>query len=152
MPSEMYTTQIRFSKRRSLSLNYSKQLDAVPIPPTLVNSPHLSSPNSIFCRKSSVPKCSSRLDDEWLGDMVPIDRSPVPEFDTRSEGSNEMEPSPTSSSDSWDSDSTHSTPILRCRSPPLDISVTARHVPMQWCTPQPNPVPLVMLFHNLALP
>ncbi|KIK79392.1 hypothetical protein PAXRUDRAFT_281613 [Paxillus rubicundulus Ve08.2h10] len=144
----MYTTQIRFSKRRSLSLHYSRNLNAVPIPPTLANSPHLSSPNSIFWQKSSAPKCPSQLDDEWLGDMVPLDRSPVPEVDTKSEASNEMEPSPTSSSDSWDSDLS----ILPCRSSPHDIFMTARRVPMQWYTPQPNldHVPLIMLFHNHA--
>ncbi|KAF9228005.1 hypothetical protein BS17DRAFT_813867 [Gyrodon lividus] len=130
MPFEMYTAQIRWSKRRSLSLNYSRHLDAVPIPPTLVNSPHLSSPNSILWRKSSVVKCPSRLDDEWLGDMVPIDRSSVPEVDTQSESTDEMDHSPTSSTDSWHSDLlSPASPILRCRSSPPDISVTARHAP-----------------------
>ncbi|KAF8841190.1 hypothetical protein BDN67DRAFT_967533 [Paxillus ammoniavirescens] len=138
MLSEMYTPQIRFSKRRSLSLNYSRHPDAVPMPPTLANSPHLS-PNSIFWRKSSVPQYPSRLDDEWLRDMVPLDRPPVPEVDSKSEGTNEMEPSPTSSSDSWGSYLCPPSPILRCRSSPPDISVTVRHVPCSGACPSQSP-------------
>ncbi|EJD06008.1 uncharacterized protein FOMMEDRAFT_18222 [Fomitiporia mediterranea MF3/22] len=45
----------------------------IPVPPTLVNSPHLQSPNSIFRRPHSGPRASPGIEEErWLRDTVPL--------------------------------------------------------------------------------
>ncbi|KAG2077805.1 hypothetical protein BDR04DRAFT_1087387 [Suillus decipiens] len=59
-------------KGRSLSLHLPKRSDPTPVPPSLTNSPHLSSPHSIFRQKLAMPKTPSQEDDEWLRDMVPM--------------------------------------------------------------------------------
>ncbi|KAG0705177.1 hypothetical protein DFH29DRAFT_303458 [Suillus ampliporus] len=59
-------------KGRSLSLHLPKRCDPTPVPPSLANSPHLSSPHSVFRRKSILLKTPSQEDDEWLRDMVPM--------------------------------------------------------------------------------
>ncbi|EGN96001.1 hypothetical protein SERLA73DRAFT_141105 [Serpula lacrymans var. lacrymans S7.3] len=41
------------------------------IPPSLIQSPHLLSPQSIF-QKKTVPQTPSREDEEWLRDTVPL--------------------------------------------------------------------------------
>jgi hypothetical protein len=60
-------------KGRSASLHLPKRCDPTPVPPSLTNSPHLSSPYSMFRRKPAMLKTPSQEDDEWLRDMVPID-------------------------------------------------------------------------------
>jgi hypothetical protein len=45
---------------------------AIPIPPSLIQSPYLNSPQSIFRRSSSAPRLPSEEDDEWLRDTVPL--------------------------------------------------------------------------------
>jgi hypothetical protein len=44
----------------------------VPIPPSLIQSPHLNSPQSIFRRASSTPCPPSQEDEDWLRDTVPL--------------------------------------------------------------------------------
>lgn len=61
-------------KGRSVSLHLPKRCDHTPVPPSLTNSPHLSSPYSVFRRKPAIPKTPSQEDDEWLRDMVPMNR------------------------------------------------------------------------------
>ena len=85
------------TKKRSSVLTCAGRLDATPIPPTLINSPYLSSLNSVFRRKIPIPKWPSQEDDQWLRDMVPVDRSPSSDIDSKSEGSHDLTPSPTSS-------------------------------------------------------
>ncbi|KAG9318412.1 hypothetical protein JVU11DRAFT_503 [Chiua virens] len=89
------------TKKRVSFLTCPKGSDAVPIPPSLVNSPYLSSPHSVFRRKPPMLRWPSQEDDEWLRDMVPINRPMASDADTRSEGSsNDTSPSPTSSDSS----------------------------------------------------
>ncbi|KAI6028331.1 hypothetical protein F5J12DRAFT_374184 [Pisolithus orientalis] len=122
-------SHVRVRSRRSLSYSLGcarKLVDAAPTPPSLVNSHYLSSPNSIFCRKSSVRRWPSRQDDEWLRDMVPVDRDSI----IGSEESDSSMPS------SCTSDSSHGhfllpppSPILRPRSsPPHDVYMTSTHI------------------------
>lgn len=59
-------------KGRSVSLHLPKRCDPTPVPPSLTNSPHLSSPRSVFRQKPAMPKTPSQEDDEWLRDMVPM--------------------------------------------------------------------------------
>ncbi|KAG1800830.1 uncharacterized protein HD556DRAFT_1200781, partial [Suillus plorans] len=59
-------------KGRSVSLHLPKQCDPTPVPPSLTNSPHLSSPYSVFRRQPAFLKTPSQEDDEWLRDMVPM--------------------------------------------------------------------------------
>ncbi|KAG1778545.1 hypothetical protein EV702DRAFT_158621 [Suillus placidus] len=61
-------------KGRSASLHLPKRCDPTPVPPTLTNSPHLLSPYSMFRRKPVIMKTPSQEDDEWLRDMVPMNR------------------------------------------------------------------------------
>ncbi|KAG1754251.1 hypothetical protein EDB19DRAFT_641414 [Suillus lakei] len=61
-------------KGRSASLHLPKRCDPTPVPPSLTNSPHLSSPYSVFRRKSAILTTPSQEDDEWLRDMVPMTR------------------------------------------------------------------------------
>lgn len=128
MPIEMQThTRVRSRRSLSYSLGSARKLvDSVPTPPSLVNSHYLSSPNSIFYRKSSIRRWPSREDDEWLRDMIPVDRDI-----TKSEESDSMPSSCTS-------DSSYSpfllpppSPILRPRSsPPHDVYMTSTHIPL----------------------
>lgn len=62
----------KMRKGRSVSLHLPKQCDPTPVPPSLTNSPHLSSPYSVFRRQPSFLKTPSQEDDEWLRDMVPM--------------------------------------------------------------------------------
>ncbi|KAL5490472.1 hypothetical protein ACEPAI_5305 [Sanghuangporus weigelae] len=51
----------------------------IPIPPTLANSPHLQSPNSIFRRPHAGPRASPDVEEErWLRDTVPIGSAAPP--------------------------------------------------------------------------
>ncbi|KAG1891518.1 hypothetical protein F4604DRAFT_419631 [Suillus subluteus] len=61
-------------KTRSASLHLPRRCDPTPVPPSLTNSPHLSSPYSVFRRKPAILKTPSQEDDEWLRDMVPMDK------------------------------------------------------------------------------
>ncbi|KIM60611.1 hypothetical protein SCLCIDRAFT_936874 [Scleroderma citrinum Foug A] len=120
---------VRPRSRRSLSHSLeslhsqSKHCDDVPIPPTLVNSPYLSSEKSVFRRKASIRRWPSRSEDEWLGDMVAVNG------DNRSEQSDSVPSSCTSAV-------FHShvlpppSPILRPRSSPPDVYMTATHIPL----------------------
>lgn len=108
------------AKKRSPLLARPRHPDATPIPPTLVNSPHLSSPHSVFRRESSLRKWPSQEDDEWLRDMVPSDRSSASDGDSKSEASNDSTPSPTSSDSSFGSLLVPPSPMLRPRSPGAD--------------------------------
>ncbi|KAJ7109167.1 hypothetical protein C8R44DRAFT_884246 [Mycena epipterygia] len=55
---------------RKKSLRIPAQPLQAPIPPSLLRSPHLNSPQSIFRRAMSPPRLPS-VDDEWLQDTVP---------------------------------------------------------------------------------
>ncbi|KAL5533298.1 hypothetical protein ACEPAF_5074 [Sanghuangporus sanghuang] len=51
----------------------------IPIPPTLANSPHLQSPNSIFRRPHAGPRASPDVEEErWLRDTVPMGSAAPP--------------------------------------------------------------------------
>ncbi|KAF5386759.1 hypothetical protein D9615_001818 [Tricholomella constricta] len=60
----------RFSRRKSLQLP-PQPLD-IPIPPSLLQSPYLNSPESIFQRTLSAPHKPSEEDEQWLQDTVPL--------------------------------------------------------------------------------
>ncbi|KAN0077353.1 hypothetical protein V8E55_011208 [Tylopilus felleus] len=113
----------RTTKRSSL---LSRRPNATPIPPTLVNSHYLSSPNSVFRRKITVPKWPSYQEDEWLRDMVPADRSPGLDADAKSEGSHDPNPSPTASDSSFGSSLFPPSPLLRQRSITPDLATPAK--------------------------
>ncbi|KAI9566500.1 hypothetical protein HD554DRAFT_1119801 [Boletus coccyginus] len=120
------TVSLNRTKKRSSFLTCSRRRDTPPIPPTLVNSPYLSSPDSVFRRKTSVLKWPSQAKDEWLRDMVPIDRSSPSDADTKSEGSNDSTPSPTSSESSYGCSLFPPSPILRPRSTSPDVATPAK--------------------------
>jgi hypothetical protein len=115
------------ARKRSSLLTRRSRRDATPIPPTLVNSPYLSSPNSVFRRKTSVLKWPSQEEDQWLRDMVPVNRSPAADADTKSEGSNDLTPSPTSSDSAYGFSLFPPSPMLRPRSTTPDIATPAKH-------------------------
>ncbi|KAG6376083.1 ubiquitin-conjugating enzyme/RWD-like protein [Boletus reticuloceps] len=121
------------TKKRSSLLTYRRRPDATPIPPTLLNSPYLASPNSIFQRKNSVLKWPSQEDDEWLRDMVPMGRHLGLDVDSKSESSNDTTPSPTSSDSSFtsslfppSSSLLPPSPLLRPRTTSLDVATPAK--------------------------
>ncbi|KAF9466392.1 hypothetical protein BDZ94DRAFT_1251842 [Collybia nuda] len=58
------------SRRRSLRIPH--QSLNVPIPPTLLQSPYLNSPQSIFQRAVSTPRHPNAEDEQWLQDTVPL--------------------------------------------------------------------------------
>ncbi|KAJ3760910.1 hypothetical protein EV361DRAFT_370675 [Lentinula raphanica] len=61
------------SPRRSSSLRLCKTKAAVvPIPPSLLQSPHLSSPMSPFQKASSTSTVPSPEDEQWLRDTIPL--------------------------------------------------------------------------------
>ncbi|KAL4067556.1 hypothetical protein J3A83DRAFT_4252697 [Scleroderma citrinum] len=117
--------------RRSLShslesLHSSRHgTGTAPIPPTLVNSLHLSSENSVFRKKSSVRRWPSRTEDEWLGDMVPLDSN-----NPRGEDSSDSAPSSCISATSNSHILVLPSPILRPRSSPPDMYMTTTHIPL----------------------
>ncbi|KAE9406456.1 hypothetical protein BT96DRAFT_253661 [Gymnopus androsaceus JB14] len=59
-------TSMRLCNRRDVN---------IPIPPSLLQSPHLNSPWSPFQRTDSVPSTPSEEDEQWLGDTVPLSAS-----------------------------------------------------------------------------
>ncbi|KAH7930848.1 hypothetical protein BV22DRAFT_1028015 [Leucogyrophana mollusca] len=65
-------TRAQLRKSRSVSLYLPRRPDSIPIPPSLVNSPHLLNPESIFRKKIRFPKSPLREDDEWLRDLIPL--------------------------------------------------------------------------------
>ncbi|KAH7916021.1 hypothetical protein BJ138DRAFT_1122164 [Hygrophoropsis aurantiaca] len=65
-------TRAQWRKSRSVSLYLPRRPDAIPIPPSLANSPYLLSPDSIFRKKIRHPKSPMQKDDEWLRDLVPL--------------------------------------------------------------------------------
>ncbi|KAG8217448.1 hypothetical protein J3R82DRAFT_5593 [Butyriboletus roseoflavus] len=117
---------IQASKKRSPLFNRPQHPDATPIPPTLVNSPHLASSHSVFRRESSVRIWPSQEDDEWLRDMVPLDRSSASDGDTKSEASNDSTPSPTSSDSSFGYFLLPPSPLLRPRSTGADAPTSTK--------------------------
>lgn len=64
------------SPRRPAPMNRTKSLCVapmhIPIPPSLLRSPYLNSPQSIFQRASSQSQSPSKEDEQWLQDTVPI--------------------------------------------------------------------------------
>ncbi|TFK72525.1 hypothetical protein BDN72DRAFT_836092 [Pluteus cervinus] len=57
---------------RKKSLCLPNQPLHVPVPPSLLQSPYLNSPQSIFQRAASAPRLPSEEDEEWLQDTVPL--------------------------------------------------------------------------------
>lgn len=57
---------------RRKSLQLSNQLIYIPIPPSLLESPYLNSPESIFKRAVISPRHPSKEDEQWLQDTVPL--------------------------------------------------------------------------------
>jgi len=60
----------RLVRRRSLRLP-SRPVD-IPIPPSLLQSPYLNSPESIFQRNLPSPRQPSEEDEQWLQDTIPL--------------------------------------------------------------------------------
>lgn len=58
------------SRKRSLRL--PTQPFHIPVPPSLKESPHLTSPQSIFRRAFSTPRIPSQEDEQWLQDTIPV--------------------------------------------------------------------------------
>ncbi|KAJ7940854.1 hypothetical protein B0H13DRAFT_34871 [Mycena leptocephala] len=67
-------------RKKSLRIPTQPQLKA-PIPPSLLQSPHLNSPQSIF-RRAMSPRVPS-VDDEWLQDTVPQNGAVKPQQQTK---------------------------------------------------------------------
>lgn len=57
---------------RKKSLRLSNQSINIPIPPSLLESPYLKSPESIFQRAATSPRHPSKEDEQWLQDTVPL--------------------------------------------------------------------------------
>lgn len=121
------TVSLNQAKKRSSLFARRMRPDATPIPPTLLNSPYLSSPNSVFRRKTSVLKWPSQEEDEWLRDMVPANRSSASDSDAKSLGSNDLTPSPTTSDSSYGCSLFPPSPMLRPRSTTPDVATPAKH-------------------------
>ncbi|KAF8892614.1 hypothetical protein BD779DRAFT_1670291 [Infundibulicybe gibba] len=66
---------------RSHSLCLPNQPLHIPIPPSLLKSPYLNSPESIFQRIVSTPRFPSEEDEQWLQDTVPLPREMQKEKD-----------------------------------------------------------------------
>ncbi|THU99384.1 hypothetical protein K435DRAFT_853424 [Dendrothele bispora CBS 962.96] len=62
-----------FRVGRHSSLKLTKPVH-IPIPPSLLQSPHLN-PESIFQKPASVPSTPSEADERWLQDTVPVART-----------------------------------------------------------------------------
>lgn len=60
-------------RRRPSSLRITTRPVQVPIPPSLLTSPYLTSPESIFQREIATPCLPSEADEQWLQDTVPLD-------------------------------------------------------------------------------
>jgi hypothetical protein len=60
-------------RRRPSSLRITTRPVQVPIPPSLLTSPYLNSPESIFQREIVTPSLPSKADEQWLQDTVPLD-------------------------------------------------------------------------------
>jgi len=61
-------------RRRPSSLRITTRPVQVPIPPSLLTSPYLNSPESIFQREIVTPcRRPSEADEQWLQDTVPLD-------------------------------------------------------------------------------
>lgn len=120
------TVSLNRTKKRSSFLTCPRHPDTIPVPPSLVNSPYLSSPNSVFRRKSSVLRWPSQEENEWLRDMVPIDRSLVSDADTKSEVSSSSTPSPTSSDNPFGCLRIPPSPMLRPSSTGPDVSTPTK--------------------------
>ena len=63
----------RMRPRRTSSLKLTTRPAHVPIPPSLLTSPYLTSPESIFQREIATPYLPSEADEQWLQDTVPLD-------------------------------------------------------------------------------
>lgn len=63
----------RMRPRRTSSLKLTTRPTTVPIPPSLLASPYLTSPESIFQREIATPYLPSEADERWLQDTVPLD-------------------------------------------------------------------------------
>ncbi|KAH7889772.1 hypothetical protein F5I97DRAFT_1801912, partial [Phlebopus sp. FC_14] len=125
--ASMEIVQTRITKKRSLSpLSKARQLEAAPIPPSLANSPHLSSPHSIF-RKKSVFKAPSCQDNEWLRDMVPLDRGHQSVAGSENGKETAHSPSASLSESSYIHILSPPSPILRPCSSDSCLSVSRRH-------------------------
>jgi len=57
---------------RSHSLRLPSKPVDIPVPPSLAQSPYLTSPHSIFRRALSNPPVPSQEDEDWLRDTVPL--------------------------------------------------------------------------------
>lgn len=67
--SRSSSSKYRTSRRQSLRIHQALN---IPIPPTLLQSPHLNSPQSIFKRTVSAPRHPNAEDEQWLQDTVPL--------------------------------------------------------------------------------
>ncbi|TFK42906.1 hypothetical protein BDQ12DRAFT_298658 [Crucibulum laeve] len=71
-PHHQPSTQPRQSLKRRKSLRLPSQPPPIPIPPSLLQSPYLNSPQSIFKRDLSAPRMPSQEDEQWLQDTIPM--------------------------------------------------------------------------------
>lgn len=69
-PSPQRKVMHDLSRNRSLRL--PSQPAHIPIPPTLLQSPYLNSPQSIFQRAVSTPRLPTEEDEQWLQDTIPL--------------------------------------------------------------------------------
>jgi len=58
---------------RAGSLQLTSRPVYIPIPPSLIQSPYLLSPQSVFRRVNSTSQIPSQEDEEWLRDTVPLE-------------------------------------------------------------------------------
>ncbi|KAG1756279.1 uncharacterized protein EDB91DRAFT_1091642 [Suillus paluster] len=127
-------------KGRSVSLHIPKQCDPTPVPPSLADSPHLSSPFSVFRRKSTLLKSPSREDDEWLRDMVPLGRENI-----KRSGSSAVTSAQTSQDSTPPSSSEQSRATLSPRS--------SMYPSRSWSSPStPTVIPVDLQSSDLQLP
>lgn len=68
-----YFMSDRMRPRRTSSLKLTTRPAHVPVPPSLLTSPYLTSPESIFQREIATPYLPSEADEQWLQDTVPLD-------------------------------------------------------------------------------
>ncbi|KAJ7684976.1 hypothetical protein DFH06DRAFT_23943 [Mycena polygramma] len=93
-PSSLIMSQPSVSRKKSLRIpTEPPPLKALPIPPSLLQSPHLNSPQSIFRRAMGPSARVPRVDDEWLQDTVPQHGAvkPPPPQETKDPNTNATE-------------------------------------------------------------
>jgi len=71
-PNHLLRSSSKQRQVRRQSLRLTNQPIDMPIPPSLLQSPYLNSPKSIFKRAVTSPRHPSKEDEQWLQDTVPL--------------------------------------------------------------------------------